>query len=312
VSSDTNNAHINDHRPSGIVILNKPAHYTSHDCVQVLRRLTGIKKIGHAGTLDPMAEGVLPICIGSATRIMEYLGGDTKDYRCTMRLGVTTDTMDIWGNETGRTEPGVNKSEIKQALEKFTGVIEQVPPVYSAIKVKGRHLYDYARAGEKVSISPRKVTIYSSTFLSRVGDDVTFGVECSKGTYMRSLCNDIGEALGCGACMSGLVRLRSGVFRIENSITMDELKNMSAEEIFGIMKSPDYPLVYFGRAEMDRETARDLINGKIIDADAVRVEKASECDRMYNMYHEGKFIGTALMSGDGSSLKAHKIFNVCL
>lgn len=277
-----------------------------------MRRLTGIKKIGHAGTLDPMAEGVLPICIGSATRIMEYLGGDTKEYRCTMRLGVTTDTMDIWGRETRSCAPQVSKGEIKEALEKFSGVISQMPPVYSAIKVNGRHLYDYARAGEDVTISPRKVTIYSSAFLSRVGDDVTFVVECSKGTYIRSLCSDIGDALGCGACMSGLTRLRSGVFRIENSVTMDELKGMSRDEIFGIMKSPDYPLVYFGSVEMDRDAATDLINGKIIDADAVRVTKSSECERMYNMYYAGKFIGTALMSGDGKTLKAHKIFNVCV
>ena len=311
-SSDINNAHINDHRPSGIIDLNKPQEYTSHDCISVMRRLTGIKKIGHTGTLDPMAEGVLPICIGSATRIMEYLDGDIKKYRCTLRLGIETDTLDIWGEEKAQHDPETDREKIEKVFESFSGEVEQLPPIYSAIKVHGKRLYQYAREGQDVVIKPRKIIINDMHIESISGADVTFTVECSKGTYIRSICRDVGDMLGCGAAMAALTRLRSGVFTLEDSVTLAELEAMRPDEIFAMMKTPDYPLTHFGKASLGRDTAKDLIDGKYIDMKDVEITKPSSYGEMYRMYLGDTFLGTAHYSERYDTYKAHKIFTICI
>ena len=192
---------------NGILNLNKPAGFTSFDCVAVLRRLTGEKKIGHTGTLDPEATGVLPLCIGKATRLLEYMDEAPKTYVAGCLLGLTTDTRDIWGTVLcdRRPETGaLTRENVEKALRAFEGEIEQKPPVFSAIKVKGKKLYEYAREGKSVEVPMRRVTVYSIRILEWNGPSEPFTMEivCSRGTYVRSICHDLGQLLECGACMS--------------------------------------------------------------------------------------------------------------
>jgi len=207
---------------NGIILVDKPEGWTSHDVVAVVRRwareVSGDRKIkvGHAGTLDPLATGVLPICVGRATKFVDYIGNERKQYRATIRLGITSDTQDITG--VLRVESGewsFNRTEIERVISKFIGEIKQVPPMYSAIKRSGQKLYDLARKGVEVERAPREITIYGIEILSINLPDVEILVDCSKGTYIRTLCHDIGQALGCGAVMAQLERTKVGSFNLE-------------------------------------------------------------------------------------------------
>lgn len=255
----------------GIVIVNKEQNMTSHDVVSKVRRIFGTKKVGHTGTLDPMATGVLPVCIGKATRIMEYLDLDMKEYLCTLKLGVETDTRDVWGTETARVSAeavnAVTEADVTAALEPFHGVIRQVPPMYSALKVNGRKLYEYARAGETVEIKEREIYIPKLSIIKvELGcgyeSSVTFSVVCSKGTYIRSICQDVGERLGVHAAMSALVRKASGAFSLEDSVTLAELSEMGEQQREALLWDIPMPLVQFGKLELSTAfDARRLING---------------------------------------------------
>ena len=260
----------------GILNINKPADWTSHDAVKLLRRVTGQKRIGHTGTLDPMATGVLPICFGPATRIMEYLDLDFKKYRCSLRLGIETDTLDIWGETLKESSfDQVTEHDIHKAFEEFKGNISQIPPKYSAIKVAGRKLYDYARSGEDVEIKPREVYIdaleIEKTDLE--AGEITFTVVCSKGTYIRSICRDIGINLGCGAAMCALERLASGVFSVEDAVDLEALRDAAVEDIESLLYSADYPLVHFGQGTVDRHGAKWFVNGGWLELRRVDIEK---------------------------------------
>lgn len=197
---------------------------TSHDVVAVLRKKTGIKQIGHTGTLDPFAEGVLPVCIGKATRLIEYLD-DGKEYLATVQFGVSTTTYDIEGEKTFSSDKKVTEKEIIEGLKLFEGEIYQTPPIYSAIKVKGKKLYEYARKGEDVKIEPRKVFIEKievKSFDEKL-QQAQILIKCSKGTYIRSIANDLGKELNSGGYLTKLVRTQAGNFRIENSINLGEI-----------------------------------------------------------------------------------------
>jgi tRNA pseudouridine55 synthase len=301
----------------GIINLNKPKGISSHGCVQKIRKLTGIKRVGHMGTLDPMAEGVLPVCIGNAVRISEYLDLDFKKYRADMILGVTTDTQDVWGRVLlERCASEISCDLANKAAESFLGLIEQTPPKYSALKVDGKRLYEYARAGEDVEIKKRNVFIKDiSIDLSHIADlRISLEITCSKGTYIRTICHDMGEMLGCGAAMSGLVRLASGVFTIEDAVPLDELKSFSRSDIENVLKETDYPLVHFGRATVvSREKAEWLTNGGRLKKSDVSVETEPEQRRMYNMYFvnetgEKAFLGVAFYDESSEEYKADKIF----
>jgi tRNA pseudouridine55 synthase len=197
---------------------------TSHDVVAKVRRGFGVKKIGHAGTLDPMATGVLILCLGGATRLSEYVMQSTKQYRAGIRLGVTTDTYDAEGEvQSVRDASSIAFADVENALEGFRGDIQQVPPMYSAIKQGGRKLYDIARAGETVAREPRAVTIESLEVVDWKPPELTVDVRCSAGTYIRSLAYDLGEVLGVGAHLTALTRLASGSFQLENAVSLDEL-----------------------------------------------------------------------------------------
>ena len=208
---------------TGIICVDKQENMTSFSAVARARRITGEKKAGHAGTLDPMATGVLPVLFGGATRFMEFLPVQDKGYRAHIRLGLTTDTLDTTGTVLTRSEPHVTREQLEQALCGFRGAILQVPPMYSALKVDGKKLYEIARRGGEVARKARPVTIEELTVLGEADGDYILRVRCSKGTYIRTLCHDIGAALGCGGVMSALRRTEVGAYRVSDAHTMDAL-----------------------------------------------------------------------------------------
>lgn len=214
----------------GFLIINKPPGYTSHQVVAELRRVLGIKRIGHTGTLDPMATGTLVIAIGLGTKLIPYLQEEKKTYRAELVLGISTATQDLSGEViTAHPEMRISHEELEAALQRFTGPLEQVPPMYSAVKVNGQPLYKLARAGKTVPRKPRRITIYHLEATDRTVDYYRFKegpfllVECSKGTYVRTLCHDLGEFLGCGACVGSLVRISSGVFSLDQAHSLAEV-----------------------------------------------------------------------------------------
>ena len=208
---------------NGIVIIDKPQGWTSQDVTARLRRVFNTKRIGHGGTQDPMATGVLPVFVGRATRGVEFFEHAEKTYETVLRLGITTDTEDITGTVLTRCDAFVTGAQLEQVLQQFRGEIMQVPPMYSALKVNGQKLCDLARKGKEVERKPRPITIHELTLLGMETDGIRLRVRCSKGTYIRTLCKDIGQALGCGGCMAALRRVTAGEYTIEESVPLAEL-----------------------------------------------------------------------------------------
>ncbi len=217
---------------NGIVIVDKPQGWTSQDVTARLRRVFNTRRIGHGGTLDPMATGVLPVFVGRATRGVEFFEHAEKVYETVLRLGLTTDTEDIWGSVRTRQEVSVPDDRLEPVLERFRGEILQVPPMYSALKINGQKLCDLARKGVEVERKPRPITIHELTLLGREGDDLRLRVRCSKGTYIRTLCKDIGEALGCGGCMASLRRVQAGAYAIGEAVSLEKLLEIQEPEAF--------------------------------------------------------------------------------
>lgn len=215
----------------GILVINKEKGYTSHDVVARLRGILRMKKIGHTGTLDPQAEGVLPVALGKGTRLVELLTEKKKTYRAVLRLGVTTDTQDMTGTVLEQKEVSVSPGEIQEAVKTFLGPQLQVPPMYSALKVNGKKLYELARAGQVIERAPRPVEFYEILVEDIALPRVTLLVTCSKGTYIRTLCHDLGERLGCGGAMEALLRTASGSFRLEESYTLKEIEAFVKEGV---------------------------------------------------------------------------------
>ena len=214
---------------NGILLIDKPAGWTSSDVVAKLRGILHERRIGHSGTLDPMATGLLVVFVGRATRAVEFAESQGKRYRAGLRLGLATDTQDITGKPTGGAPREISREELAAALERFRGKILQVPPMYSAIKVKGQKLYEIARRGGEVERPARPVTIHTLELLGEDDGDWLLDIRCSKGTYVRTLCHDIGAALGCGGCMSALRRLEAGKFCLEDAYTLDEVQRAADE-----------------------------------------------------------------------------------
>ena len=206
---------------TGILNLDKPAGWTSHDAVAKLRRLLGERRIGHGGTLDPMATGVLPVFVGRATRAVEFLEAADKEYEAGLRLGIVTDTQDTTGQILEERPVSVTEEDLRAAVLDLRGEREQLPPMYSAVKVGGKALYAYARAGKTVERKPRQITVYEAEPLGWSGEEYRFRIVCSKGTYIRTLCSDLGQTLGCGGAMSSLRRLRAGPFRLEEAVSLE-------------------------------------------------------------------------------------------
>ena len=213
----------------GILIIDKPHGLTSHDVITRIRRVTKVRQVGHAGTLDPMATGVLVVCLGQATRISEYLFGHDKAYRATIRLGIETNTYDADGEIVATHEVSIDRAAVEQALAQFIGEIQQVPPMYSAIKRDGRKLYELARHGIEIERAARSVIVHSIELRDYAAPDITLDVQCSAGTYIRSIAHDLGEALGTGGHLIELRRTASGPFTIDQAISLDELEKAAAE-----------------------------------------------------------------------------------
>ena len=217
---------------NGIVIVDKPQGWTSQDVTARLRRVFNTRRIGHGGTLDPMATGVLPVFVGRATRGVEFFEHAEKIYETVLKPGITTDTEDITGNVLTEQDAFVTGTQLEEVLQKFRGEIMQVPPMYSALKVDGKKLYELARQGKEIERKARPITIHELTLLRMEADGIHLRVHCSKGTYIRTLCKDIGEALGCGGCMAALRRVSAGEYTIGEAVPLQELLETDAPEKF--------------------------------------------------------------------------------
>jgi tRNA pseudouridine55 synthase len=241
-------------------VVDKPGGLTSHDVVQKVRKVFGTRQVGHAGTLDPIASGVLVLLIGSATRIAQYLQEDDKEYHLTLRLGLETDTQDITGQVLSEADPvSVTREELEGALEKYRGPFKQVPPSFSAIKRAGQPLYKLARKGVRVEVEPREVQIHRLDLARWELPRASLQVVCSKGTYMRTLCHDIGRDLGVGGCMESLVRVRSGAFALTEAVSLDEFSGNP--EPAGLLKEAAAGLG-FPAVQFDDESLMQFIGGK--------------------------------------------------
>ncbi len=243
---------------TGIIVIDKPDGWTSHDVIARLRRLLGERRIGHAGTLDPMATGVLPVFVGRATRAVEFCESDDKEYVAGLRLGIVTDTQDTTGTVLSQHPVDVTAIDVEAALKSFVGPQKQTPPMYSAVKIGGKKLYELARRGIEAERPARDVIIHSLALLGCDGSDYSMHVHCSKGTYVRTLCHDIGQALGCGGTMSALRRTRAGRFTLQNAVTLDDVEqaaeNGQAEALLSPVDSlfSDHPAVRLD----EKQTAR--------------------------------------------------------
>ena len=300
----------------GIVNIYKEAGYTSFDVVAKLRGILRERRMGHTGTLDPQATGVLPVCVGKATKLCELLLDKEKAYEAVMLLGVTTDTEDMTGTVLSETKARVTEEEIRAMAEKFTGVYGQVPPMYSALKVDGKRLYELAREGKEIERKPREVEIFENTPLAFAKDaegyvqTVTLRVRCSKGTYIRSLLRDMGESLGCGACMQSLVRTQAGAFSIETALTLDEVERARDEgSLSEIILPIDSFLMKYPAVHVVPEFEKYLYNGNQLELSMLS-ETINPVDgdgfRVYDSVE--KLIGLYLYRKARKQLQPEKMF----
>ena len=269
---------------NGIILVDKPCGWTSHDVVGKLRGILRERRIGHSGTLDPMATGLLVVFVGRATRAVEFAEADSKEYIAGLRLGVSTDTQDTTGNVLNTCEALPSKDELIAAANGFLGEISQIPPMYSAIKINGKKLYELARRGEIVERSPRKVTISKLELLGEDKCDYILDIHCSKGTYIRTLCSDIGDKLGCGGCMSSLRRVKAGVFSITQAYTMEQIQAAAdLGELDGIIIPVDTLFTDKPKLTVNEFEEKKLRNGNTI--------KTKSADGTYRVYSEsGEFL----------------------
>ena len=260
---------------SGVLVIDKPIGYTSHDIVQIVRRGTHIRRAGHTGTLDPRASGVLVVLLGPAVRLSEYVSASKKRYQAVIQLGANTDTYDSEGVITDTFDVNVTEDEFEAALGDFVGEIEQVPPPYSAVKVRGRKAYDMARKGETVELDPRNVTVYNMELLEWAPPEVVVDVFCSSGTYVRSLAYDLGAQLGCGAHLVGLRRTKSGQFTLRNAIPLQKLRESFEQNTWYQFLIPAAEaLSDWHTIELDEEQVDMIIHGHRIPAEEDSPEMA--------------------------------------
>ncbi len=270
----------------GVIIINKPKGYTSHDVVNIVRKQLNMKKVGHTGTLDPNATGVLPILVGQATKISKYLIEHKKTYIATIELGEKRDTGDSEGNiiESDSNIKEFDISIIKQVLQSFLGKQKQIPPMYSAIKLSGKKLYEYARSGQKVKVEPREIEIYKMELIEYKNNRIEFKVECSKGTYIRTLCENIAEKLGTIGYMKELQRTSVDKFKIEDSINLEELSKDEAQKRIITIEN------------IFKEKEKVYLNGKGVELFLNGVQLTRELeDGVYRVYNNNNFIGLGII-----------------
>ena len=273
---------------NGIILIDKPQGWTSHDVVGKLRGILHERRIGHSGTLDPLATGLLVVFIGRATRAVEFAEADRKEYIAGLRLGMSTDTQDITGRIISKETDIPDEPEVRIAIERFRGELEQIPPMYSAVKIGGKKLYELARKGESIERKPRHITIFGLEITGRSDNDSILDVVCSKGTYIRTLCHDIGAALGCGGCMSSLRRTKSGVFSVDNAYTIAEIQEAADRgEEEKLLLPIDTLFAGYTKLSVDADSEKKLKNGCIINT--------SSPDGRFRVYSED---GESLLLGD--------------
>ena len=295
----------------GIINVNKPAGWTSQDVCTKLRHVLHVKKIGHTGTLDPMATGVLPVCMGKATRIIEYYDRDSKSYHASMKLGIVTDTLDITGEilETAG-HSNVDEKAVREAFKAYLGHVMQVPPKYSALRIDGKRAYDLAREGKAFEIRPREIIIYDNnvTVIDLESGIIEFDVTCSKGTYIRTICDDIGRSLGCGAAMTALTRTASGYFRLGDSHTIEEITEAaekSAEELRKMIIPADVTLEKLGKIKLNDNRITAFLNGNSSWSSGFHIRESSDFNEMYRVYANSEFLGVAAL--ENGSLVPKKV-----
>ncbi|MBN2462051.1 MAG: tRNA pseudouridine(55) synthase TruB [Dehalococcoidia bacterium] len=292
----------------GILNVNKPEGKTSFNIVARLKHLSGEKHVGHAGTLDPIATGVLPICFGQATRITQFLTDSSKTYLAQVELGVITDTFDRQGEIIERRDSSyITVPQIEEALTHFQGVINQVPPIYSALKRQGKRYYELARAGIPIKLKPRRVEILNLELLNCQSPLITINVDCSKGTYIRSLANDIGQYLGCGAHIKNLTRLRCGPFHIEDALSLPQIECAFHKDSWKeLLQSVDSPLSNWKAIIVDKDNEIAIRNGRSLPLDKNSLSSDKFC-RAYNL--NGNFIAVLQFIPEKKSWHPYKVFS---
>ena len=299
----------------GIVIINKEKEYTSHDVVAKVKKILNEKKVGHTGTLDPNATGVLPILLGKGTKLSKYLINHNKIYEATLKLGEKTDTADIEGKITEEKDvkkENLSQENVTKVLKEFIGKSKQVPPMYSAIKVNGKKLYEYARKGQEVKLEPRQIEIYGIELLNinKAEKQINFRVQCSKGTYIRSLCEDIAEKLGTVGFMKELKRTVVGDFKIENAITLEELREKIENKDYSCIISVEEIFKEKDRIDLKSQNYSKYVNGVKLDVENCKITELDvtlrnikaepkECnlkDEVYRIYLDNKFLGLGIVS----------------
>jgi len=279
----------------GILNINKPTGMSSFDVVRVVKKAAKTKKVGHTGTLDPEASGVLPICIGRATKLVDYIMNDYKIYKVELKLGITTDTYDREGKVLKKSQVNLSEEDVTKAIKSFEGEIDQIPPMYSALKVNGERLYNLARQGIEIERKARKIHIYNIDILSMELPIVQFIVKCSKGTYIRSLCYDIGEKLKCGGTMWNLERTQTGSFSISNSVKLEEL---NVDNIHNYLISMDKALESYPKIFIDKRYEKLILNGVNVKDNAIIGNM--EINKLYRIYlGENDFVGIGIKKDFG-------------
>lgn len=297
----------------GVLGIWKPAGWTSHDVVAKARRLLGVRRIGHTGTLDPAVTGVLPICVGRATRFVEYLQEMPKTYEAVLRFGISTDTEDLEGEVTAQADAShLTEKDMEAAVLSFVGDIEQIPPMVSAVKVNGKRLYELAREGVTVTRQPRKATIYAidiiETNAGGANPEIKFAVRCSKGTYIRTLCADIGRTLGLPAVMASLVRTESAGLAKDDCVTLDDVPEMiRSGTLAGKFIPADRLLRHFPRTTAEKPESVFALQGKPIQASRLQPVPPGEGLWLLDS-SEGEFLGIFRSSGHDGLLRAVKVF----
>lgn len=295
----------------GILNIYKEAGFTSHDVVAKLRGILHMKKIGHTGTLDPQATGVLPVCLGKATKACDMMTEKSKVYEAVLLLGVQTDTEDMTGKILKEQEVSCGEEQVRETIKSFLGTYDQIPPMYSAIKINGKKLYELAREGKTIERKPRTVTIYELSILEINLPRVRLQITCSKGTYIRSLCRDIGEKLGCGGCMEQLIRTRVGHFLIENALTLHQIEALAKRErIEEVLEPTDrvfasYPAVFAGTADQKLVQNGNPLPEKHLNL-TDQEKKQGQWIRLYDSEHN--FVGIYQYDAGQKRIKPVKMF----
>ena len=295
---------------NGMINVYKEKGYTSHDVVNRLRRVLGQKKIGHTGTLDPQAEGVLPVCLGSGTKLCDLFVHSGKEYRAVLLLGVITDTQDTTGTVLQTQDVPEDEEAVRRAVMSFAGTYEQVPPMYSAVKINGRKLYEFARKGIEVERKSRQVTIDSIDITDISLPRLTITVSCSKGTYIRTLCEDIGRKIGCGGCLESLVRTRTGTFSIDSALRIDAIEQHVIDGTIGQFIIPvDAMFPDAARASVAPSDDLYLHNGNPFHKRDLHLEKDAEFTEYLRLYDSlGEFMGLYVWENRRQLYKPEKMF----